>query len=211
MERMFFSCFLWKDIYFLCFFQISYEENDVGRINYENNECVRSDHFNIDQIDHIEIEKQTLPLDKNLTKNVCNKFIMKCSVCYLSFIKVSELVQHMTVHAGEQNFKCTICNKGFFKESCLRSHMRTHSDLNYSRHDYPFHKRYFLRNRFRRTQVDKQRCKSSVGDDPLQANCLNGIVRKNKEDNLQCPVCKKVFFSLFHKMLHKHTTVKNGT
>lgn len=51
----------------------------------------------------------------------------ECTVCKKSFLRKSNLVDHLRLHANVRLFKCKICDKSFVQAGNFRSHMRTHT------------------------------------------------------------------------------------
>lgn len=50
----------------------------------------------------------------------------KCSVCTKSFLRKSNLVDHLRLHADVRQFECNLCHKKFVQKGNMLSHMRTH-------------------------------------------------------------------------------------
>lgn len=51
----------------------------------------------------------------------------ECSVCYKTFTRKSNLVDHLRLHANMRPFECEICHATFVQTGNLKAHMRTHT------------------------------------------------------------------------------------
>lgn len=50
-----------------------------------------------------------------------------CNVCQKKFLRRSNLIDHLRLHANERLFKCTFCDKSFVQAGNLKAHMRVHT------------------------------------------------------------------------------------
>ncbi|XP_035684563.1 myoneurin-like isoform X1 [Branchiostoma floridae] len=50
-----------------------------------------------------------------------------CTVCPMSFTKLSALKRHLSTHAGQQPYQCSICSTRFRRISYLKNHMIIHT------------------------------------------------------------------------------------
>lgn len=50
-----------------------------------------------------------------------------CKVCNKTFMRKSNLVDHLRLHANVRLFKCTYCDKSFVQAGNYRSHLRIHT------------------------------------------------------------------------------------
>ncbi|XP_019643589.1 PREDICTED: adult enhancer factor 1-like [Branchiostoma belcheri] len=53
--------------------------------------------------------------------------LFNCTVCPLSFTKLSTLKRHLSTHAGQQPYQCSICSTRFRRISYLKNHMIIHT------------------------------------------------------------------------------------
>ncbi|XP_055608701.1 myoneurin-like [Uranotaenia lowii] len=51
----------------------------------------------------------------------------QCEVCEKLFIRKSNLIDHLRLHANVKMFSCTFCNASFVQAGNLKSHIRTHT------------------------------------------------------------------------------------
>ncbi|CAH2245382.1 zinc finger 120-like [Pelobates cultripes] len=51
----------------------------------------------------------------------------KCAHCAKSFIRSTQLKEHMRTHTGERPYQCLKCPKSFSRSTQLRDHQRTHT------------------------------------------------------------------------------------
>lgn len=50
-----------------------------------------------------------------------------CNVCQKKFLRRSNLIDHLRLHANERLFKCSFCDKAFVQAGNLKAHMRVHT------------------------------------------------------------------------------------
>ncbi|XP_060758628.1 zinc finger protein 180 [Neoarius graeffei] len=67
---------------------------------------------------------QTRSLE-NVSKEVHNDVLYKCSHCRKTFTELKKLQMHQQAH--ERAFGCNWCGKGFYQSADLRRHLRTHT------------------------------------------------------------------------------------
>ncbi|XP_014932014.2 zinc finger protein 597 isoform X3 [Acinonyx jubatus] len=52
---------------------------------------------------------------------------LKCPECAVTFLRVSELISHQSIHRGEKPHKCKTCTKSFILDSELACHQKSHT------------------------------------------------------------------------------------
>ncbi|XP_025858774.1 zinc finger protein 597 [Vulpes vulpes] len=52
---------------------------------------------------------------------------LKCPECTMTFLRVSELISHQSIHRGEKPHKCKTCAKSFILDSELACHQKSHT------------------------------------------------------------------------------------
>ncbi|VCW97706.1 unnamed protein product [Gulo gulo] len=52
---------------------------------------------------------------------------LKCPECAKTFLRVSELISHQSIHRGEKPHKCKTCAKSFILDSELACHQKSHT------------------------------------------------------------------------------------
>ncbi|KAB5553841.1 hypothetical protein PHYPO_G00043330 [Pangasianodon hypophthalmus] len=62
---------------------------------------------------------------ENVSKEVRNEVLYKCSHCRKAFTELKRLQVHQQAH--ERAFGCNWCGKGFYQSADLRRHLRTHT------------------------------------------------------------------------------------
>jgi Zinc finger, C2H2 type len=56
-----------------------------------------------------------------------NMKIFKCDYCDRSFVQMGNYKQHLRIHTDEKPFTCEFCNKSYTQSSALKIHKRTHT------------------------------------------------------------------------------------
>jgi uncharacterized Zn-finger protein len=56
-----------------------------------------------------------------------NMKIFKCEFCDKAFVQVGNYKQHLRTHTEEKPFVCEFCNKSYTQSSALKIHIRTHT------------------------------------------------------------------------------------
>ncbi|KAG7334892.1 hypothetical protein KOW79_001488 [Hemibagrus wyckioides] len=62
---------------------------------------------------------------ENMSEELRNEVLYKCSHCRKSFTELKKLQMHQQAH--ERAFGCNWCGKGFYQSADLRRHLRTHT------------------------------------------------------------------------------------
>lgn len=73
------------------------------------------------EIDLLDIKNSTVVAEEHENR----RFV--CKICEKKFLKRSNLVDHLKIHANSRNFRCSICDKSFIQLGNLRTHMRVHT------------------------------------------------------------------------------------
>lgn len=121
---------------------------------------------------------------KNRKSETTNKH--KCNVCTKSFLRKSNLVDHLRLHANVRQFECNLCHKKFVQKGNMLSHMRTHST------ERPY---------------ECQICDKRYN----QSSALSMHMRSlhTKERNFVCKTCPKAFSNVSD--LRKHERIHDPT
>lgn len=76
-------------------------------------------------LNRIKSSKNTDETEGDMDEYDKRKF--QCSVCGKRFLKRTNLVDHLKIHAGVKNYHCKICDKSFIQYGNLKAHMRSHT------------------------------------------------------------------------------------
>lgn len=94
-----------------------------------------------------------------------------CEVCGKKFMKKSNLIDHLRLHANMKPFQCEHCDKSFVQSGNFKAHMRTHTQ------ERPFACSYL-----------------GCGKTYNQSSALRIHIRSHtNEKNYVCPTCEKRF------------------
>lgn len=124
-------------------------------------------------------EEEKLKNDNTETIEYANRK-HACEVCTKRFLKRSNLIDHLRIHAASKIFQCDYCDKAFFQAGNFKTHLRTHTG------EKPFqcnicHKCY------------------------TQSSALKIHVRSHtREKNYICTVCSKAFTNGSDLAKHKN-------
>lgn len=103
----------------------------------------------------------------------------ECQVCNKKFLKKSNLVDHLRMHANVRLYKCEFCDKAFIQSGNYKSHVRTHTK------EKPFTCHF---------------CLKSFS----QSSALKTHIRTHtNEKNYICDVCSKAFTNSSDLSKHK--------
>lgn len=103
-----------------------------------------------------------------------------CEVCEKRFLKRSNLIDHLRIHAASKIFQCDYCDKAFFQAGNFKTHLRTHTG------EKPFQCNI---------------CQKSY----TQSSALKIHVRSHtREKNYICTVCSKAFTNGSDLAKHKN-------
>lgn len=93
------------------------------------------------------LEKRDLFKDET-NKSKGQRRIHKCDVCEKTFMRKSNLVDHLRLHANLRMYKCEYCSKEFVQAGNYRSHLRVSSPVTYElKSELNFY--YFSSNNYR--------------------------------------------------------------
>ncbi|XP_061880577.1 gastrula zinc finger protein XlCGF52.1-like isoform X1 [Entelurus aequoreus] len=139
---------------------------------------------------------------------------LSCSVCAKSFMKKSNLIQHMRIHTGEKTFNCSVCGKSFTQKGNLSQHMKTHTGektFNCSVCSKSFSLKCNLTQHMRMHTGEKPFNCSVCGKNFSMKGSLTVHMRTHTgEKPFDCSVCSKSFFRKGSLTQHmkKHTGEK---
>ncbi|XP_037046894.1 zinc finger protein 32-like [Bradysia coprophila] len=72
------------------------------------------------------VKRDDVVSDKTKTFKMVRKN-HSCNYCKKRFLRKSNLVDHLRLHANVRPFECTYCKKSFVQSGNLKSHLRTHT------------------------------------------------------------------------------------
>lgn len=85
--------------------------------------------FEKEQTTELVPEEETMEVSG--THDVANANYMKrkfaCATCSKRFLRRSNLIDHLNLHANIRGFVCSVCKKGFTQKGNLMAHIRTHT------------------------------------------------------------------------------------
>lgn len=113
----------------------------------------------------------------------------ECTVCTKRFLRRSNLIDHLRLHANQRPFECEYCNKTFVQSGNYKSHLRIHTK------ERPY---------------ECKVCLKSYN----QPSALKVHIRTHTmEKNYVCPICNKRFTNSSDLSKHKriHDEVKKYT
>ncbi|XP_059610863.1 zinc finger protein 32-like [Phlebotomus argentipes] len=113
----------------------------------------------------------------------------ECHVCSKRFLRRSNLIDHLRLHANQRPYECEYCNKTFVQSGNYKSHLRIHTK------ERPY---------------ECKICRKSYN----QPSALKVHIRTHTmEKNYVCPVCEKRFTNSSDLSKHKriHDVVKKYT
>lgn len=99
-------------------FELNDDEDSVGL-----NESADAGEDALDAVSFL-LEKKELFEDGKNTSKSYNRRTHQCEVCDKSFMRKSNLVDHLRLHANLRLFKCEYCDKEFVQAGNYRSHLR---------------------------------------------------------------------------------------
>uniref|UniRef100_A0A1I8JWA2 Protein krueppel n=1 Tax=Anopheles quadriannulatus TaxID=34691 RepID=A0A1I8JWA2_ANOQN len=99
--------------------QLVHQRHDTSEQPSGTNRGLTAVDFILQQITTSPQKKKRRP-DKSALKHQCNE-------CDKSFLRRSNLVDHLRLHAKLKVFACDFCDKRFVQSGNLKSHMRTHT------------------------------------------------------------------------------------
>lgn len=76
------------------------------------------------------LDKKELFQDKGENKSTAQRR-HRCEVCEKTFMRKSNLVDHLRLHANVRNFRCEYCSKEFVQAGNYRSHLRVNKKKRY--------------------------------------------------------------------------------
>uniref|UniRef100_A0A8C5MHL0 Uncharacterized protein n=1 Tax=Leptobrachium leishanense TaxID=445787 RepID=A0A8C5MHL0_9ANUR len=134
----------------------------------------------------------------------------KCAHCEKSFLRSTQLKEHLRTHTGERPYQCLKCPKSFSRSTQLRDHQRTHTG------ERPYmcnqcgksftHSSNLIHHR--RTHTGERPYKCSLCPKSFSQNSdLNRHQRTHLTGNRphQCPRCSQVF--IYKSQLRMHGRV----
>lgn len=96
-----------------------YVEDEIN-VNEESEE--NGDDDDIDAVSFLLEKEELFKEDPNKAKR--QKRAHKCDVCEKTFMRKSNLVDHLRLHANVRMYKCQYCDKEFVQAGNHRSHLR---------------------------------------------------------------------------------------
>lgn len=111
------------------FLQDNENENDEG-------EMVINDNDQEDAVSFL-LDKKELFEEREANKSGTQRR-HKCDVCEKTFMRKSNLVDHLRLHANVRLFKCQYCDKEFVQAGNYRSHLRVSKKNRWNEIDFAF-------------------------------------------------------------------------
>ncbi|XP_026994752.2 zinc finger protein 75A [Tachysurus fulvidraco] len=140
---------------------------------------------------------------ENLSKEMHNKILYKCSHCRKAFTELKKLQMHQQTH--ERAFGCNWCGKGFYQSADLRRHLRTHTG------ERPYLCTWCSKSFSQRSNL-RRHVRIHTGERPYQcAHCersfndshtLKKHQRKHSDDRYNCSLCDQRFTVARSLQLH---------
>lgn len=101
------------------------EDECEENLNEANNDCES------DAEDAVSFLKKVVQKDEAVADGAPKEKVVKknhsCNYCKKKFLRKSNLVDHLRLHANVRPFQCSFCDKSFVQSGNLKSHLRTHT------------------------------------------------------------------------------------
>ena len=136
----------------------------------------------------------------------------ECTTCNKTFVSVSKLEEHSTVHSGDRSFPCLTCGKAFSRSYHLKVHTRIHTG-----------EKPYKCGQCEKTFIDSSalrgHMKSHNEDKPFECSICSrqfkdkGNLKQHEsthkgEKPHECPVCGQAF--AFKRNMLRHTETHEG-
>lgn len=105
-------------------FEVLEDEEDE-----EFNESAEAGDDALDAVSFLLDKKELFEDEKSPNKSRNGRRAHKCDVCEKSFMRKSNLVDHLRLHANLRLFKCEYCDKEFVQAGNYRSHLRVSGSI----------------------------------------------------------------------------------
>ncbi|XP_030894738.1 zinc finger protein 597 isoform X1 [Leptonychotes weddellii] len=107
-----------------------HEKTHTSATQYQRTQCVKcfgqSSHLVLPEQGHADDSEHCSDCGENML--LFSKFKpLKCPECAKTFLRVSELISHQSIHRGEKPHKCKTCAKSFILDSELACHQKNHT------------------------------------------------------------------------------------